>query len=226
MKSFPDVEDLIRKTRQYEFADGLRDLQLGAYLWVSGLMWWVIFERFWIALLLDLRQNVGRWAVWGATLALILLPVLAFYGIFTLTKALRRRWLWRTSGMVKPARWMTPRRINLISFVIFIGGLGLGYGLKALLDADDFFLWRMFLAALGWAFGYMLISLGKHISISRYRWLGGLGGLSTTLFIFFPLSFGQAGLAFCTGWGMLLIASGIVTLRQAWLASGGVNDGG
>jgi len=218
--TLPDVDELIRQTRQYEFSDGLRDLQMAVLLGIGGLAVWLPLEPMWITLVGNMVKAFGRWAVWVNLLPVLLAP-LAVLGMLGLMNILRRRWLWRESGMVKSSRLMVPRRVSVLSMVILLAGLALGFGLRYLGRADDSFVLRMLWAATGWAFGYTLVGAGRYVSLSRYIWLGVVGGLISTVVLFLPLTFGQTSLVFGLAWCFLLATSGIVTLRRALLSMRG-----
>ena len=214
MTAQPDVERLIRQTRQYEFSDGLRDLQLAILLGVGGLTAWLSFEPGWWAFIGTLIKAWGRWAAWLNMLPMVA-GLLAVWGMLGLMSFLRRRWLWRESGMVQSMRWVVPRRVNVLSTAILLGGLALGLGVRGLGWGDDMFLLRMLWGATGWSFGYTLVGVGRHIGLPRYIWLGISGGLLSTAVLFVPLSFGWSSLVFGLLWGLLLGVSGLVTLRRA-----------
>jgi hypothetical protein len=131
---------------------------------------------------------------------------------------LRKRWLWRQSGVVNASRWLVPRRVNVLSMVILLGGIALGLGLRFLGWVDEAFVLRMFWAATGWAFGYTLLAMGRLLDLPRYRRLGWLGGLLSTPMLFLPLGFTQAAVVFGLLWGVLLGISGVVTLLGAFAA--------
>ncbi|MBN1538451.1 MAG: hypothetical protein JW908_17075 [Anaerolineales bacterium] len=207
----PDIEKLMRQTRKYEFSDGLRDVQLAIMFALGGIAVWLSFEPAWIALVGKSSISIGRWTMGLAFLPLIIL-VLVVWGMLRLMKFLRQRWLWRESGMVKSVRWMVPRRVNVISSVIFMGGIILSLYLRHLGYVDDVFVLRMLWVATGWAFGYTLIGVGRHIGLPRYIWLGILGGIASTAMLFMPLPFGQAALVFGLFWCIILTVSGAITL--------------
>jgi hypothetical protein len=221
MMSRPDVDKLIRQTRRYEFSDGLRDLQMALLLGIGGLAVWLAFEPTWLAFVGNMIKVFGRWAAWINMLPVILAPV-AMWGMLHLMDYLRQHRLWRESGMVKSSGWIVPRRVNVLSAVILMSGLALGLGLRYLGRADDSFVLRMLWTATGWAFGYTLAGVGRHIGLSRYVWLGVTGGLMSTVMLFLPLTFGQTSLVFGLSWCLLLAVSGIVTLQRAmFLVKGG-----
>ena len=55
----PDIEKLIRQTKQYEFADGLRDIQLGLFMGSMGALTWLVISPIWIYLIITQRKT-GR----------------------------------------------------------------------------------------------------------------------------------------------------------------------
>jgi hypothetical protein len=214
MQAQPDVDKLIRQTRQYEFSDGLRDLQLAVFFALSSVSVWLSFEPQWLNFLGRLMKTFGRWAALLNMLPMVL-ALAAVWGMLGLMKYLRQRWLWRESGMVKSSRWMVPRRVNVLSAVVLLGGIAAGLGLRYVGWVNDVFVLRMLWAATGWGFGYTLIGVGHNIGLSRYVRLGALGGSLSTGMLFLPLTFGQVSLVFGLGWSLLLMVSGATALRRA-----------
>lgn len=215
----PDVDRLIRETRRYEFADGLRDLQFALLMGLGGFTSWLVFEPFWMAFVVRTAARYGRWAAWvGIVPALV--PALVILGMLGVMRVLRRRWLWRDSGMVSPARWAVPRRINVLSAVILVAGLAVGFGLMLLGAVDQTFLLRMLWAATGWGFGYTLVAMGRNLDLARYVRLGWAGGVLSTGILFLAEPFGRVSLAFGMLWFVLLGGSGVLTLRRAARALG------
>jgi hypothetical protein len=145
----------------------------------------------------------------------MVLVLLVVWGMLRLMRVVRRRWLWRQSGVVNASRWVVPRRVNILSFVIILGGIALGLGLRFLGWADDAFVLRLFWAATGWGFGYTLYAMGRHLDLPRYRSLGLIGGLGSFSALFLPLGFAQTALVFGLLWGVLLGISGVIALRGA-----------
>jgi len=229
MTTQPDIDALIRKTRQYEFVDGLRDLQmaaimalLGAFAWFSltlaGMHWYV-------QLILYLKDTFGSWARWinGLVYLLILFAVLG--GSLWIMRVVRRKWLWRESGWVKPVRWQVPRRITVLSAVIMLGGVVLGLILLSTGKVDKSFVLRMLWTATGWGFGYTLIGMGREIGLRRYIWLGANGGLASTILLFLPLTFGQTAIVLNGAWALALGISGVIVLHRASTAIRQANHG-
>jgi hypothetical protein len=214
MTAQPDVDKLIQQTRQYEFSDGLRDVQLALLLGLSSVAVWLSLEPGWLAFVGAVVKTFGRWAVWINMLPMVV-ALGAVLGMLWVMDFVRRRWLWRESGMVKSSRWVVPRGVNVLSAVILVGGIAVGLGLRYLAWVDDAFVLRMLWAATGWSFGYTLFGVGRHLGLLRYVRLGVVGGLASTGMLILPLSFGQVALAFGLGWAVLLGASGAIALRRA-----------
>ena len=215
MTAQPDVDKLIRQTRQYEFSDGLRDLQLAVLLGLSGVAAWLSLEPGWLTFVATVAKTFGRWAAWISMLPLVV-AVGAVWGMLWLMGFVRRRWLWRESGMVKSSRIVVPRGVNVLSAVILVGGIGVGLGLRYIGWVDDAFVLRMLWAATGWGFGYTLVGTGRHLGLARYVRLGAVGGIASTAMLFLTLTFGQVALAFGVGWSIILSVSGAIALRRAF----------
>ena len=209
-----DVKHLIQDTRRYEFADGLRDIQMAIYFALSSVVVWLVFQPFWVTLLGDLVERYGRAAAWLGILVALIAP-LAVIGMLGLMNFVRKRWLWRESGMVKPSRWVVPRRVTVLSVVILLAGLAFAVFARRQGWVEDSFILRMLWTASGWSFAYTLISMGREIDLDRYLLIGAIGGLLSTFLLFLPLTFAVAALVFGLSWGVLLSISGILTLRRA-----------
>ena len=224
------LEDLIRKTKRYEFVDGLRDLQLAALMAFFGVFAWLslslIGMRWYAQLILNLVEIFGRWGALISGLLYILILLILVVGTLWAMRFLRRRWLWRESGWVKPLPWQVPRKITILSAVIFLGGLGFALGLLATGRVDDSFVLRMFWAATGWAFGFTLVGVGREIKLKRYLWLGSVGGVASTVVLFLPLDFGQTAIVLYGAWALALGISGMIALRRALTKINQVNHGG
>jgi hypothetical protein len=220
-----NVDGLIRQTRRYEFSDGLRELQLGVMFLFFGVESWIILEPGWIAFIVNLRNGPGQWAVWVATLLVVMMPGIAAWGMLGLMNYLRRRRLWRESGMVKPSRRIIPLWVNLFAGAVIVGALGLAVALHVRGLVDVWFIWRILWIAIGWSTTIVMVWLGRHIGLVRYVWLGAAGGLLSSIVLFLPLTFGQTGLVFGILWGLILTLSGLAVLRRNWQVSDhGVRD--
>lgn len=210
-----NVEELIRKTKQYEYTDGLFDLAM-AVVWMSmGMISWFVFDmaRVWFHFIAWLMNVFGYWARWVSMLV-VLLPALLACGAFVLITFVRKRWLWRDSGWVKPLRLVTPRRVPLISTAIMLGSILLGFTLYHFGTVGSLFALQMLVIGTSWTTGYSLVALGRHVGLPRYIWLGMIGGLAPTPALFLNLSFGQTCLALGLWWSLVLAVSGTVTLQR------------
>jgi hypothetical protein len=218
-----DVPGLIRRTQQYEFIDGLRDLQLSIILGLGGAMIWFAFSPRWASLLQTLIARFGRWATWTG-MVVVFLPALAAWAMLGLMRFLRRRWLWVSSGTANPHRIVVPRRVNLIAAALLVIGIGIGVLLWAQGIVGDVFALRALWAATGWTFGYTLYGVGRHIGLARYVWIGAIGGVASSVPLLVPLGFASAALALGLGWCVVLAGSGFICLRQAWARAGRLAD--
>jgi hypothetical protein len=214
-----DIEDLIQETKRYEFVDGLRDLQLavlmaffGAFAWLSLTL---IGMRWYVQWILKLAETFGRWAALISGLLYILMLLVLLGGTLWVMRFLRRRWLWRESGWVKPLPWQVPRKVNILSAAILLAGIGLAVGLLITGKVDESFVLQMFWAATGWAFGFTLVGVGRELGLKRYLWLGSVGGIASTVVLFLPLDFGQTAIVLYGAWALALGISGAITLRRA-----------
>lgn len=223
----PDVENLIRETKQYEFADGLRDLQLSLVWLAMGSMLWFVLERpgVWLTFVIHMANTLGGWARWTGML-LVLLPVLLVLAFQPLITRTRRRLLWKESGWVKPLPLVMPRFVTLISAAILLGSVFLAFALHHFGLATSTFALRILVVGTSWANGYSLAGLGRTTGLRRYVRLGLLGGLALTPVLFLPLTFGKTWLIFALWWGLLLAGSGIITLRGKLQAVRGGSHGG
>jgi hypothetical protein len=224
LSSHANVEHLIRQTKQYEFADGLRDLQLAIILTTLGITSWLILDLVYLPFLAVLMQAFGKQAIW-LSLLLLIIPILVAWGTNGAMNYCRRRWLWRNSGMVKPLAQLVPLWATVLGVVIYLASVVLALGLHFAAQADSLFVLQMLVVAAGWSTGVILVGLGYAIGLPRYIWLGLLGGGASTFLFMLPLTFGQTALVCGLSWGLMFAASGTVLLRHTLLSRQGMNDG-
>lgn len=217
----PDINKLIKQTRRYEYLDGLRDIQLALIFGISGFAIWLAFEPFWIKWIVKTIIAYGHLAGWITMLPIILLVIIVI-AMLPIMKFLRQHWLWRETGMVQTSRASIPAHVNVVSIIIFLICLMISLDLKYIGKVNDIFILRILLAATGWAFGYILLGMGRFIGLPRYVWLGVIGGLLSTLVLVAHLPFSQSSLIFGFGWCLLLAASGVFNL---WRVSTAVKSG-
>jgi len=206
------IEAKMLETRRYEFSDGLRDIQIGIYLMFLGVVQWLIFEPEWWRLLFNIRESSGKVTMMLANFFVILIPALFAYGFLRLMDVIRRKWLWKESGMVKTSRWVMPRRASVFSAVVMIVGIGLGLLFRNALAVDEFYVWRLLFAAAGIAFASSLVAMGTHLQLNRYYVIGMLGGLVSALSLLFVFPPGISSLLLFGFWSLLLYISGSVAL--------------
>lgn len=211
MTTNTQIDQLIQKTRRYEFADGLRDVQFALLIGLSSVGAWLALQPFWMTIIMKASVKYGRWAaVLG--MAPIVVTILVVWGMLGVMKIIRQRWLWRESGTVKPSRWVVPRGVNLISTVIFLVAIGAAAGMWMLGWVQDTFILKMIWVATGWSFGYTLAAVGMQIGLTRYLYVGLAGGLLSIIALLLPLDFGQTALLIGAIWFCILLSSGLVTL--------------
>lgn len=210
------VNNLMLATKQYEFRDGLRDIQMGLFMVAIGALTWLVISPIWVTFIYTLAIDFGRWAMLTTLIGLYLILIATALGMQWLINFARRRWLWRDSGYVKVSRNLVSRRTILIAGAVFVIGLVVGFRFSPMLEVDEWYVARVLFAAMGWGYGVGFVAFGLDIKLRRYIWLGLIGGLASTLLLFTSLEFGHAGLAFGLGWGSILLASGMVVLLRAW----------
>lgn len=221
MSTLPDVKKLVQQTQRYEFSDGLRDLQLAIMMAAFGLVTWFTFDhaQTWLVWAVQLAERFGVVGRWIPLLITVVPALLALIALFVM-RLIRRRWLWRNSGYVKPVRWIVPRHVTLISLGIILVAIAVGVLVQRTQPEDELFLLRMILVSSGWSFGYTLIEMGRRLNIPRYIWVGAVGSIATTPTLILPLTVGQTALISGVIWGVLLAMSSIQPLRHAARAAG------
>ncbi|MEE8568711.1 MAG: hypothetical protein V3S81_08870, partial [Anaerolineales bacterium] len=181
--------------------------------------------RWLIQLILDLKAIFGDWTRWVSLLLYFLILFSILGGSLWLMRVLRRKWLWRESGWVKPLRMQVPRKANILATAIFLSGIAVSIALLIAGKVDESFVGRMLWAATGWGFGYTLLGMGREIGLRRYIWLGVTGGLASTILLFLPLTFGQTAIVLNGAWALALDTSGAIVLRRASTAIRQANHG-
>ncbi len=205
------IDHLIQKTRRYEFADGLRDVQFALLIGLASLGAWLALQPYWMTIIIKASIQYGKWATLLG-MAPIVITILVVWGMLWVMKIVRQRWLWRESGTVKPSRWVVPRKVNLISTLIFLVAIGVAAGMWVLGWVPESIILKMIWVATGWSFGYTLAAVGMQIGLTRYLYVGLAGGLLSIIALLLPLDFGQTVLLIGAIWFCILLSSGLVTL--------------
>ncbi|MBL8164385.1 MAG: hypothetical protein JNJ61_20520 [Anaerolineae bacterium] len=206
-----NIEQLQQRTARYELADGLSDFQT-AILWlVQGVIFWTLVDHApaWRNVLNGLRDSLGDST--GRLVAAVIvtaLPLLALAGGLWAMRALRRRWLWRETGMVTPKAWVVPRRV-ILSGLALTGVVVVLGSLIAIALADGWLMLRALFVGMSWGQAYTLAISAQQLDLPRYRWLA-LGGVVVPLVLaFVPATVGQFGLVFGLAWTAALVVSGM-----------------
>jgi hypothetical protein len=227
MISRTNAEELIRQTKRYEFSDGLRDLQLAMVLSILGVILWLTFDLVYVRTLVRLMYTLGAWVGWLSILMIVIvIPVLVTSGVHKLTTRVRQRWLWRESGMVESLPWLVPRWVTMFAVAIYLIAVVFSLRLHFAGQVDTLFVLRMLVVAAAWSTGVTLVGFGLNIGLPRYVWLGVIGGLGSTFFLFLPLTFGQTALVFGLSWGFTFAVSGIIALRRTLFSLQRTHSGG
>jgi hypothetical protein len=145
----------------------------------------------------------------------LLLPVLVAFGARHALRAVRRRWLWRTSGFVEPLRSAVPPLALAFGVAIFVVASVAGVLVYRSGGREPMMILRVLVAGAGWAQGATMIGVSQRTGLRNHKWLGLVGGLASTVFLFWRLSFGHTWLAFTVLWALAFAVSGLVSLRRA-----------
>jgi hypothetical protein len=220
-----NADDLIRATRRYEFSDGLVELQLSVVLASLGVSIALVFSPLFVRLVLGLSRTFGSWAKWLAAV-IVLAPALIAVGTRQLLRAVRRRWIWRSSGFVEPLPSAVPASALVLGTAIVVVASVVAVMLYRSGGREPMLVVRALVASAGWAQGVSTIGVGRRTGLANYTRLGIAGGLASTVFLFLRLPFGQIWLAFCLLWALGLAISGLVSLRRALLRTHEVSRSG
>lgn len=212
-----DTKKIILKTKQYEFSDGLRDIQLGIMFILMATVWfWLMYEPNVLKFTLQLGRDYGKWASNVTFLFVFFIPVVVAVGVQRIMENVRRRWLWRESGMVKSSQIVVPPYISVLAGVIFIAIILLGLKFQTALKVGDFYIMSIVMMASGWCTGVITVGLGLNVKVTRYIIIGVIGGLASTAALLYQSSMFGSALTTFVGWGVLLIISGVIVLVQVW----------
>ena len=193
-----NINKVMQRTRQYEFQDGLRDIQFALTFLAIGIVSWYILDMHFAPLLGKLMQNQGASASW-LLLLLVFIPGVIGFAMWGIMYLLRKHWLWRESGMVTPKPIMVPRWASVSAVAVYIAAMILSIRLGG---SSDLILNMLFVAS-GWATAIMLIGIFRHVGLRRYLWIAILGIFGSSLLLFTPFTFGQNVLIFGIFWALL-----------------------
>jgi hypothetical protein len=213
MTEYIDLDSLTRNTRRLEFEDGLNDFQNGLIFLILGLLTSLFMSTkgiTWYMQAILLYRDITMIAL----LALIPLLYLMMFGIRRLIRQYRSKVLWSHLGEMEPFKWQVDRRISVLAtavwLVIVIVGLIVLTGDPMDLDADM----RVFAGAGGIATGVIYLAMGRSLALSRYLWVGIIGGFLSALLMVSALNVSNSWLAFGLIWAVTLSVSGAVAFRK------------
>jgi len=213
MNKYIDLDSLTRTTRRLEFEDGLNDFQNGLVFLILGFLSSLFMSTTGLTLYMRaILFNPGITTI--ALLALIPFLFLLTFGIRHLIRLYRRRVLWRHLGEIEPFKWQVDSRINVLAavvwLVVIIVGLVLLSGDPMNLDADM----RVIAGAGGIATGVVYFAMGQSLALTRYRWVGIIGGLLSAVLMISPLNVSFSWLAIGIIWAVTLAVSGALAFRS------------
>lgn len=216
MNAQPDVKKLVLQTQQYEFSDGLRDLQYAWMMAVIGVTVWLYIDQasLWISVIRDLEIRFGG-AGKVLSYGIVALPWIPILASVVAMRSLRKRWLWRESGYVQSKASFLPVHVMVISVIIVVVGIALGLFVQITMQTLEPIFFRVMLVSSGWAFGYTLAETGRKLALARYVRVAVLGSFITAVLLILPLTIGQTGLLWGLIWSVLLVISGWQPLQNA-----------
>lgn len=223
-----DILNLQRSTTRYEFADGIRDFQSALWMLIIGFYMWFFWDapKVWMPAFNNLADSQSRTVAGLVMFALVIgLPLVLMQGSQRLVNEyVRRRWLWRNTGFIKPKSGLLIPRMTLfiplaVMFVVFIGGILLAMQLR-----EWQIIWRSIYLGTGLELGVGYFLLSNQLQMGRYRIIAGAGVAGTIVTVLVPLSLGVAGLLTMLLWAVLLIGSGIYGMSKVAAVQQGLAD--
>jgi hypothetical protein len=207
MNNLTEIDDLTKRTRRYEFLDGLVDITYGVLFLALGLLTWFITSTFglkWYATALIRNREI---TILGMVLVFSSL-VLLIFGSQRIIQRIRLSTDWKSKGFVKPLRLQVRWPVQLIAAVVSITIILLAFGLmlKGYLTQDDAL--RFLVFSVGVSTGITFVGLGIDLKITRYLCVGICGIVASTMIILLRLSFSMSWLFFGISWVVFLAASG------------------
>lgn len=211
-----NVTQLQQRAGRYEFADGIREFHFAFWVLVTGFYGFMVFDM--PALWQPFAEWVRAQNIVVMILTTFIIPIgipllISQVGLHWANEYLRRRWLWRSTGFIKPKRWLVPRRVLALSFaiefVIFTSSILLAIQLQ-----DATFIFRGVYVSAGLANAFMALNVASRFQIPRYRLIAAVGAVSTLILALLPLRLGLFVLVFSLFWGALLVITGLYAVYQ------------
>lgn len=222
-----DIAKMQHNTLRYEFADGIRELHTAFWLLVTGFYAWIIWgsPAIWSPFAEFARAQGVVFMIFTTLVLPIAIPlILSQIGLKVINEHLRRRWLWRNTGYIKPKSWIVPRSVLFTSFVITFSCFIAGILLAVQLAVISFFLYGLYVG-IGLALAYMHLMVGIKLQIPRYRLVAVAGVSGTVLLCLLPIPVGLFPLIFSLFWTATLVISGGYAIFQVARQQEAVADG-
>lgn len=207
MKKTAEIDGLTKRTRRYEFLDGLVDITYGILFLALGLLTWFITSTFglkWYATALIRNREI---TILGMVVVFSSL-VLLIFGSQRIIQRIRLSTDWKSKGFVKPLRLQVRWPVQLIAVVVSITMIILAFGLmlKGYITQDDVL--RVLVTSAGVGTGITFVGLGIDLKLNRYLCVGICGIVASTIIVLLRLSFSMSWLFFGISWMVVLGVSG------------------
>ena len=216
MENVSDFDQLTKATRRREFDDGLMDYVFGGTFLLIGILGWFFFSsfglRWFIRSVLQSREITII-----ALIAIFALFILLIMGARRVIENIRRQTLWKNLGFVKSLRWQVSWQTNAAAVIVFVVMIVVAVWLMSQGYVDQEFVLRTLVSSSGIATGIVFLGMGKELDLQRYKWIGAVGGILSTVIIFVPISFSIAWLVLGIIWMVVLTISGSWAFRKSIL---------
>ena len=214
MENVTDFDQLTKATRRREFDDGLMDYVFGGTFLLIGILGWFFFSSFglrWFIVSVLQSREITIIALIAIFAFFILLILGARRGI----ENIRRQTFWKNQGFVKSLRWQVSWQTNALAVIVFLTMIVAAVWLMSQGYVDQEFVLRTLVSSSGIATGIVFLGMGKELDLQRYKWIGAVGVILSTVIIIVPISFSIAWLVLGIIWMVVLTVSGSWALRKS-----------
>ncbi len=211
-----NLQTLIRRTLSYEFTDGIRDFHHAFWILITGIYAWIALDlpSIWLPFA-EFAKSQGLLVTLFITFVLpIGLPlIVSQIGLHLINEYVRRPWLWRNTGFIRPKSWILPPNVILISLGITFGTFVAGI-LLAIQFSDASLILKGMYAGVGFGCVCMYAAAYVILQLPRYRLVSLIGAAGTLIVLVFPLRVGLVPLIFSLFWVAVLVISGLYGVMQ------------
>lgn len=210
-----NIGKLQRMTMRYELADGVRELHQAIWLLLMGVYVWLLWDApgLWMPIVQAARTQ-GNAALLVVILAMFGIPIMVMQvSLMLMNVYVRRRWLWRNTGVIKPKAWIIPRRVLFTAYAVMLT-LFLVVTWVAVQREDLWLIVRAAYLGTGCGLCWMSFWVGRLFELPRYQISAGVGGLGTLIILVLPVSLGMGGLLMGLLWAGTMTASGVYAIWQ------------